>query len=295
MGTILVTGAGGFVGGNVADYLIRNGYQVCGTYHNTEPDISNGMKKIKVDLSNKADLEEKILSANIGQIDAVLHFAAQMVGPNIADYLENTVQSTRNLLAYASENNVRTFIYASSIAVYGMTESEVNEKSDRTNLTDYGIAKYICERLLEDAAIKNRITIRLPRMLGGRIDLSCPWLPKLTGDLLEHKEIKYFNPNMKYNNLAHCDALAEFIDALINRKEDGYSLVGIGSSEPEEILEIVKYLKKLTKSQSSLIEKKAEQRNTCSLIDISKAVSMGYQPMTVKATLEHFIRDLMNV
>lgn len=295
MGTILVTGVGGFIGGNVADYLIKKGYQVFGTYHNVEPDIANGMRKINVDLSNKEDLEAKFLSAEMGQIDAVLHFAAQMLGPNIADYLENTVQSTRNLLTYATENNVRTFIYASSIAVYGMTESEVNEKSDRTNLTDYGIAKYICERLIEDAAIINRIAIRLPRMLGGRIDLTCPWLPKLTGDLLENREIKYFNPNMKYNNLAHCDTLAEFIDVLINRGEDGYSLVGIGSSEPKDILEIVKYLKKLTQSQSPLIEKKSEQRNTCSLIDISKAVSMGYQPMTVKETLECFIQDLKNV
>lgn len=291
MGIVLITGTGGFIGRNIAKYLIKMGYQVCGTYHNIEPDELEHMRRVKVDLTNKIDME-KLSFDKIGQVDVILHFAAQMLGVKIEDYLENTVQSTRNLLDYAFKNNVRTFIYASSIAVYGMTEIEVNEFSDRVNLTDYGTAKYICERLLQDAPIRNRIAIRLPRMLGEKIDLTCPWLPKLTKKLLNHEEVEYFNSDMKYNNLAHCDTLAEFIHVLINRDKDDFSLVGIGSTEPMKILEIVNLLKDLTKSRSVLFEKKIEQRNTCFLIDISKAISMGYHPMTVKETLEYFVKDL---
>lgn len=295
MKTVLITGVGGFIGGNITRYLMEKGYRIYGVYHNTKPDLLEGMITIQADLADSVEFYERMENVEIGQIDAVLHFAAQMLGSKIEDYLENTINSTRNLLAYAVEHHIDTFIYASSIAVYGMTDIAVNEKSDRINLSDYGISKFICERLLEDAAIKNRISIRLPRMLGRKIDLSCPWIPKLTESLLKNQRIRYFNPGMEYNNLAHCDTLAEFIDTLIHRDGLGYVLVGIGSENPQSILSIIKYLKELTHSTSILVEKSSEQRNTCFLIDISKAVSMGYKPMTVRKTLECFVRDLENI
>ncbi len=289
---IIVTGAGGFVGSNIAEYISNAGYRVLGTYYNRKPVVLQEDNVIQVDLANWDDVRKKLCEGTAEKIEAVLHFAAQMIGPNMEEYLENTVQSTRNLLRLAQERNVKSFVYASSIAVYGMTEEIVNETSDRTNLSDYGTAKYICERLLQDSAIENRIAIRMPRMLGKRADMTCPWLPKLTQALLDGDAISYFNPEMLYNNLAHCDTLAGFILKLLEKEQLGYQVIGIGASEPKKIIEIVERLKTLTKSKSQLIERKPTGRNTCFLIDIKKAVSMGYEPMSVDVTLERFVNDI---
>lgn len=289
---IIVTGTGGFVGSNIAEYISNQGYKVIGTYYHRNPTILEKENVIQVDLTKWEDVQSKLCEENVDKIDAILHFAAQMLGPNIEEYLENTIQSTRNLIRLAQERDVKTFVYASSIAVYGMTEEIVNEESDRTNLTDYGTAKYICERLLQDSNIENRIAIRMPRMLGKRADMTCPWLPKLTQTLLKGENVTYFNPDMLYNNLAHCDTLAAFIIKLIERENLGYQLVGIGASKPQKIIEIVHKLRDLTKSDSILQEKVSTARNTCFLIDITKAESMGYEPMTVEETLEYFVNDI---
>lgn len=289
---IIITGTGGFVGSNIAEYINSKGYDVLGTYYHRLPTVLKKENIIQVDLTNWEDVQKKLHQDNIGKIDAILHFAAQMLGPSMEDYLENTVQSTRNLIRLAEERKVKTFVYASSIAVYGMTENIVNEESDRTNLTDYGTAKYICERLLQDSRIENRIAIRMPRMLGKRADMTCPWLPKLVKTLLDDEEVAYFNPNMMYNNLAHCDTLADFILNLSSRDYLGYQLIGIGASEPRKIIEIVNKLKDLTHSKSLLQEKVSTTRNTCFLINIEKAQSMGYVPMSVDETLEQFVKDI---
>lgn len=288
---IIVTGIGGFVGSNIAEYLYSVGYRVLGTYYRRKP-VFGEINAIQVDLANWDDVWNKIGRIHGEKIDAILHFAAQMEGTDINGYLKNTVNSTKNLLKLAELLNVKSFVYASSIAVYGMTEKIVNEESDRTNLTDYGMAKYICERLIQDASLENRIAIRLPRMLGPRVDLRCPWLPKLTQGLLRGERITYFNPELLYNNLAHCNTLADFIIKLMDRNNLGYETVGIGASNPMKIIDIVELLKRLTGSESELIEKCASDRNTCFLIDIAKSIAMGYEPMAVEETLDMFIKDI---
>lgn len=288
--TVLVTGAGGFIGQNVARYLSKHGIEVIGIYREHVPTRCM-YRTFRCDLV-KDSLESILIQENIKQIDAVIHFAGQMQGKQICDYLDNTIESTRKLLLLADKIGVASFIYASSISVYGETFSEVNEESDRMNLDDYGMTKYLCERLLEDAEITRRIVLRLPRVLGRNCDLSYPWLPKVTGQMLKNEDVYYTNPDLEYNNLLHVDDLSKFLLYLLKKPDKGFERFVLGASDRMKILDILELLKYSLSSDSKLIEKLAKGRNKCYAIDIRHAEKFGFSSRSVSDIIKNFVKDL---
>ena len=282
---ILVAGAGGFVGSCVCRQLADSGHEVIALYRSTKPNAQN-IQTYRLDLKNKVEIEE--------QADAVINFASQMKGSRINDYLDNTVLPMKNLLEYAQKAGAKTFIEISSIAVYGETNGIVDENSDRMNVQDYGLSKQIAERMLEDADLKNRYVLRLPRVLGPGIDFTYPWLPRLSWQLLNNEVVYYFRPNLLYNNLMYIDSLSAFLQKLLGREEEEYQMVVLGSSNPVPVIEIIHTLKEELGSSSALIEKIYKGRNTCHLIDSGKAVTMGYQPIETIEVLKRFASVIRN-
>jgi UDP-glucose 4-epimerase len=287
MKRILVTGTGGFIGQNIVRYLSDRGVEVIGVYHNTRPNVISN-KMFSCDLSSE-DVGEHMQGETV---DAIIHFAGQMRGNQVRDYLDNTVQATRNLIDYAHRAGVRQFIYISSISVYGETLSCVNESSDRINTDDYGTAKYLCERLMEDAQIEARTVIRLPRTLGRGCDLSYPWIPKVAGQMLRNEDVFYTNPNLLYNNMLYVDDLAEFLLTLLKNEQKGFDRFVLGAKGQLRIIEILEALKRELSSTSKLIEKPASGRNKCYAIDTSHAEECGFQSRPIGEIIRQFAKDI---
>ncbi len=292
---ILITGAAGFIGSNVVDYLSKFDYDITATWNNHEPKVQlDNIRYYRVDLANIDETSELLKSFDY---DTIVHLAGPMKGKLVKGYLRNSVNATDNLITLGEQLGVRTFIFASSIAVYGNTDTIVNENSDRVNLGDYATAKYIGERLLEDSNIEKRIAIRLPRMVGKNMDLSAPWLPGLAAKLMRNEEIVYFNPNLPYNNLAHTDTLGDFLVRIFRNENitpgGGCIPLGIGASSPMKVLDIIQYMKQELKSVSPLCEiTDGVPRNTCFCIDISRAEKSGYRSWSVKETLARYMKDI---
>lgn len=292
---ILITGASGSVGKNIVEYFSKGNYDVIGVWNRNKPNIcSEYVRYLQVDLGERDQVKQLFSDYSF---DAIIHLAVQIRSKYIKDYLKNSVALTENLLESAQENGVRTFIYTSSFSIYGDVIDVIDEDSNRVNLDDYGTSKYVCERLIEDSAIENRVVIRLPRMLGKRVDLTHPWVPKLAKELMQNKEIRYFNPELLYNNLAHTDTLGEFFKKIVDNDSStvwkGFHVMGIGAAEPVRIIDIIQQLKDGLNSTSFLYEvKKVPSRNACFHVDISRAERYGYEPWTVKETLARFIKDL---
>jgi dTDP-glucose 4,6-dehydratase len=119
---IVVTGAAGFLGSNLSDYLIGKGHTVIGL----DNLITGSTRNIEHLAGNdkfcfvKHDVTEYIYVA--GTVDAVLHFASPA---SPVDYLEYPIQTlkvgalgTHKALGLAREKKAR-FLLASSSEVYG--------------------------------------------------------------------------------------------------------------------------------------------------------------------------------
>lgn len=289
MKRVLVTGIGGFIGWNTAGYLAENGVEVIGVYHRTKPHDNLRCKKVF-----SCNLAEDSIEAymNDDSVEAIIHFAGQMRGDKIRDYLDNTIGSTRKLIDYAEKTKVKTFIYISSISVYGETLSSVNENSDMINANDYGMSKYLCERMLEDANIENRIVIRLPRVLGKGCDLSYPWLPKVTAQLLKNEDVYYRNPDLMYNNMLYVDDLSKWLLYVLDKDMTGFNRFVLGAKGKKRIIDILEKLKTELLSTSKLIEKEASARNTCYAIETEHAEAYGFSSRSIDEILEELARNV---
>lgn len=154
---VLITGGAGFIGSNLCEYFLHNGYRVTcldnfatGHRHNIAPFLSHpDFTLIEGDIR---DLETCHKAAS-GQ-DYVLHQAALGSVPrSLKDPLtsnEVNVSGFLNMLWASKEAGVKRFIYAASSSTYGDSESlpKVEEVIGKP-LSPYAITKYVNELYAE--------------------------------------------------------------------------------------------------------------------------------------------------
>jgi len=151
--TILITGGGGFIGSHLAAKCLSEGYHVTVVDNFSTGNISNiprDAEIIKGDISEPDTLEKFPKDG----FDVVLHVAAQSSGEVSQEYpeidLEVNTLGTLRLLKWCKAKNVRHFLYASSMAVYGEPESfPINEDSACRPLSFYGISKRSSEHYIQ--------------------------------------------------------------------------------------------------------------------------------------------------
>lgn len=285
--TVLVTGAGGFIGQNIIRYLIDKGIEIIGVYHKHKPTYMIG-KMVSCNLFQDS-IDEYIGGFHV---DAIIHCAGLMRGKKVSEYLDNTVEITRKLINYSEKTSIGQFIYISSISAYGETAGAVDELSDRINLDDYGMTKYLCERLLEDSEIKNRIVIRLPRTLGKGCDLSYPWLPKVVSQMVKNEEIYFTNPDLMYNNMLYVDDLSEFLLQLLEKNGAGFERFVLGGKGKMRVIDILNTFKQELKSASNLVEIPVVGPNKCYAIETKHAEEKGFHSRNIEDIIRSFVRDI---
>jgi len=163
-----ITGSAGFIGHNVVRILEQQGVECFGIDNRTnygfvpqdELDylIRERFKKIRsiplvADIRNTDDIRSRI---GIFNCDTVVHLASfprqKVVGQNPVVASEVMSTGLINLLEAARLNRVKRFVYISSSMVYGDFESDVTEDAVCNPIGQYGIMKYMGEKLVEDYA-----------------------------------------------------------------------------------------------------------------------------------------------
>lgn len=186
---ILVTGAAGFIGHNVVRFLEQQGHECFGIDSRTDygfvPQkeldylIKERCQRIQA-LPHVIDIREadKVKQfIGLFNIQAVIHLASfprqKVVRQNPG--LASEVMSTGliNLLEAAVTHKVKRFVYVSSSMVYGDFENNVTEDAPCNPKGQYGIMKYMGEKLVEDYSRQfgfDYTTIR-PSAVYGELDV----------------------------------------------------------------------------------------------------------------------------
>ena len=152
---VLVTGAAGFIGSHVAEHCLRSGMGVVAV-----DDLSGGFLENVPSgaLFVEADLRNPKVVAELwkqGPFDYVYHlaaYAAEGLSHFIRryNYQTNLIASV-NLVNEAVKNEVKCFVFASSIAVYGKNQVPMTEDMIPQPEDPYGISKYAFELDLKAA------------------------------------------------------------------------------------------------------------------------------------------------
>ena len=147
--TFLVTGGAGFIGSNLCEAILKQGYKV-----RCLDDLSTGKQEnvdLLIDNPNytfiKGDIKDldTCMKACDG-VDYVLNQAAWGSVPRSIEmplfYCANNITGTLNMMEAARQNGVKKFVYASSSSVYG-DEPNLPKKEGREGnlLSPYAVSK----------------------------------------------------------------------------------------------------------------------------------------------------------
>lgn len=151
---ILVTGGAGFIGSHIVEELLGrcnvHGVRILdnfstGSMENIKHLI--GHKKLEIIYGDIRDLNMCKLACE--NINAICHQAAYVSVPgSITDPILNhdiNVNGFINLLIAAKENNIKRVVYASSSAIYGDSEEQIDNNCTYVPLSPYGLTKSINE------------------------------------------------------------------------------------------------------------------------------------------------------
>ena len=162
-----ITGGAGFIGHNVVRFLEQQDVECFGIDNRTNYDfvprgeleylIKERFKRIR-SFPLVGDIRDDDIRMRIGTFNCntIIHLASfprqKVVSQN--PVLASEVMSTGliNLLEAAVAHKIKRFVYISSSMVYGDFENDVSEDAVCNPIGQYGIMKYMGEKLVEDYA-----------------------------------------------------------------------------------------------------------------------------------------------
>jgi UDP-glucose 4-epimerase len=163
MTSVLVTGANGFLGSALVNDLLESGYNVRALVRN--PALPSYRKAVEVIAGDIRDPQcTKQASAGC---DTIVHLAGQahaLDDDHVSDqdYQSINVDGTKHLLDGAVASNVRQFIFASSVKVFGeTTRGCVDESEPPAPQSPYAQSKWMAEQLVASYAKGGLATLSL--------------------------------------------------------------------------------------------------------------------------------------
>jgi nucleoside-diphosphate-sugar epimerase len=162
----LITGGAGFIGHNVTRILESQGHECVVVDTNTgygfipQSEINYlsqhrsrrfASEVYPVDIRNQHKLDTTI---GVSEVDVVIHMASyprqKVVEQDPATASEVMSTGLINLLESCKKHSVKKFVYISSSMVYGDFTADVSEDAVCKPIGQYGIMKYMGEKLVED-------------------------------------------------------------------------------------------------------------------------------------------------
>jgi nucleoside-diphosphate-sugar epimerase len=145
---VLVTGATGFVGGNLVEMLLKRNCSVTCLVRNSGKARmldKSGIRLVQGDLNNPEALREAVRG-----VDIIFHIAAAIKAANRQQYIEANQNGTRRLLEAAAEVNpsLVRFVHLSSLSAAGPSKNghALNETEEAIPISWYGESKLKSEQ-----------------------------------------------------------------------------------------------------------------------------------------------------
>ena len=243
MGKIFVTGANGFIGKNLSNFLENLGYSV------TRSDIS-GDVDIKVDLRN-ANWEEYSLDDYL----AVVHLGAKISVPESFEkprlYREINVNASRRLFQSCSDAGVPRIVFASSAAVYGEVEGGLMTVGfEGEHDSPYAETKILGEEIAKEIATEStKITcLRFFNVYGPGQQHFSPYasvIPIFIDRMRTKDDILIFGDGEQTRDFIHVDDICRTISNSFAFDLPTYSRFNLGTGTSVSINAVVMYLREI--------------------------------------------------
>ena len=311
---ILVTGAAGFIGAALSQFLLDRGEAVVGVDDlNDYYDVNLKKARLagltcsahflfqKLDISNRDQISDLFSSSDF---DVVVNLAAQAGVrysiENPSAYVDTNLVGFGNILEGCRHQAIDHLVYASSSSVYGSNTKLPFAENDRVDqpISLYGATKKANELMAHAYADLYKLPttgLRFFTVYGpwGRPDMA---LFKFTKGILDGKPIPVYNRGEMIRDFTYIDDIVEGVVRAIDRppplnadhenKNDEvasaapYQIYNIGNGHPVPLMRYIQALEKALgkKAQLELLPMQPGDVRATEA-DVSRLVSdLGYRP-----------------
>ena len=277
----LVTGGAGFIGSHVVDELIKNNSKVI-----VLDDLSGGFIRninenaifIKGSINNEKLLDKIFNKYKVGYIFHLAAYAAEGLSHFIRKFnYENNLIGSINLINRAVKNNIKHFVFTSSIAVYGANQTPMIESLTPMPEDPYGIAKFAVELDLKNAyrMFGLKYTIFRPHNVYGERQNHGDAYRNVIGifmnNIMLDKPMTIFGDGKQQRAFSYIKDVAPYIVQSINNPKAVNETINIGADTPYSVLELAEVVAKHMGVKPQIINLPARNEVKIAYSDHSKA------------------------
>jgi nucleoside-diphosphate-sugar epimerase len=167
LGRVLLTGATGFIGFELAKLLVARGHDV--RLMVRRPERAALLRPLNSELISADLTSPTSLRRAVEGIDTVFHLGARAVFESYPRLRPTIVDGSVSLMQAAAEAGSKRLVYASSLLVYNSQDEEIRAETPAIPRVDYGQAKLEAERKLQrmaESAGLQFAAVRLPHVYG---------------------------------------------------------------------------------------------------------------------------------
>ena len=245
--TILVAGGSGFIGSNLIQELISEGFKVISISKN-RPKIKKKIKNVTYIFQNLNKPIKKDLFLN--QIDYIVNCSGYIDHRDLTkggkEVFDNHFESIYSLVNLALDLKVKALINIGSSDEYGENKSPLKETIRESPLSPYALGKLTTTHYLQKCSklgLLNTVTLR-PFLVFGEMQNKDRFLPYLIDNCLNDREFKVTKGEQLRDYLYIKDFNRAVIKTFGNYKAYG-EVINIASGIPISIREVITNVQKM--------------------------------------------------
>ena len=316
MSKFLVAGGAGFIGSNIAEFLVKNGHFVRvldNFYSGKEENLGfakdlgkDKYELIRGDIRNPQDCEKACEGMDAVFLLAALRSVPQsMVRPR--DYNDVNINGILTMLQACSQKKVKRLVFSSSSSVYGDTDQFPQREDQLPKLiSPYALSKltgeYYC-RIFSEFFNVETVCLRYFNVYGPKQALDDEYavvIPKFTHCILNDQQPPVFGTGKQSRDFTYIDNVvsANYLSAVTPGIK--HEVFNVANGKDRTVLELVETLNKIIGKNipPKLLDARAGDVFR-TLADISKiSTKIGFKPLVgfeegLERTVAHF-RKLFN-
>jgi UDP-glucose 4-epimerase len=301
---ILITGANGYLGAQISQHLALKGHRVTALCYPELPKNPDWCELMEDVLVGSVAERKTIDILKERSFDTVIHLVSmdrhqsQAVPPEVAASVN--VQPCWMLLDAFKDSDLKTFIYFSTIHVYGkIPNTVITEKQILNPANVYALTHVMCEQICDfynRTSTINCLTARLSNSYGHPVfpENNCWWLAvnDLCRTAYMEKTIKLLSDGSPQRDFVHGSDVCKAVELLCEKvpKIPNRNTYHISSSQTYTLLELAGFVKEVyeemygaeisvnTPDENGISDFDRFSGRECYQIDNSTLRSLGFMP-----------------
>ena len=298
----LITGIAGYIGLNLAEYLLKKKFKVIGidNFSNSKEinikSLKNKFNNFEFYKNSFENIPTRVTANN------VIHLAAKsVVEKKISDlkyYKINNILKLDIFLKKINNLECKKFIFISSAAIYKESNKKISENSSIKPKSYYGKSKFYGEKLIKKYSKKSKTqftVLRLFNILGGKMlntkntSVLSLWRDKIKrrGKIIIHDE---GNCVRDFVDIGYFNKIIYKIN--INKKKYKLNIFNLGTGKKIKIKEMLEEVKKIKKKIKIKFKKLPINAIKNSICDNKKIIR--YFNLKPKINMKKIVKNCLN-